>query len=260
MMGAIAGDIIGSRFERKRSPPPDFDLFHPRCRFTDDTVCTVAVADALMGSGDFAARLRDFCRRHPRRGYGGLFRGWVWTDNAPAYGSWGNGAPMRVSSIGWLAETRAQALALAEAQAIVTHDHPEAVAAAQSVALAIWLLRRGEHAAVVRAQIEEAFSYDLEPERALAIDYVRVHARATVVPVLAAALSAGDWEAVVRRVIALGGDADTAASIAGAVAEARFGMPAAVVDTARAYLTDDLAAVAEAFARRAVRPGAPSHG
>jgi ADP-ribosylglycohydrolase len=249
MIGAIAGDIIGSRFEGKPGPPPNFELFHPDCRFTDDTVCTLAVADALMGARDIAAQLRGFCRRHPHRGYGGMFRRWFRSDDALAYGSWGNGAPMRVSSVGWLAGTHAEVLALAEAQAIVTHDHPDAIAAAQAVALAIWLLRRGEDAVNVRVRIEQAFDYDLEPERALDVDRVRVHARATAIPVLAAALSAADWEAAVRQVIALGGDADTSASIAGAVAEARFGVPAMVAETARAFLTTDLSETLAHFER-----------
>ena len=96
MVGAIAGDIIRSRFEGEVGPPRDFALFHPDCRFTDDTVCTVAVADALMGSRDFATTIRAFVRRHPDLGYGGMFLDWALTDDAPAYGSWGNGAPMRM--------------------------------------------------------------------------------------------------------------------------------------------------------------------
>ncbi|HZD53062.1 MAG TPA: hypothetical protein VE175_08445 [Woeseiaceae bacterium] len=91
MIGAIAGDIIGSRFEGDPSPPEKFELFHPLCRFTDDTVCSVAVAEALMGDHDFAAALRAFVRCHPQRGYGGMFIDWAFRDGAPAYGSWGNG-------------------------------------------------------------------------------------------------------------------------------------------------------------------------
>ncbi len=117
MIGAIAGDIIGSRFEGHPAPPPEFALFHPHCRFTDDTVCSLAVADALMGARNFAASLRAFVRRHPQRGYGGMFIDWAFADDAPAYGSWGNGAPMRVAVVGWLAQEGHQLL---QAQPTIT--------------------------------------------------------------------------------------------------------------------------------------------
>ena len=168
MLGAIAGDIIGSRFEGHAGPARDFTLFHSACRFTDDSVCTLAVADALLGGRDFAASLRAFVRRHPRRGYGGMFLAWALADDAPAYGSWGNGAPMRVAPVGWLASDEAEALKLAAAQATVSHNHPDAVAAAQSVALAILLLRQGVSLTMVRRRLAQEFGYDLARETALA--------------------------------------------------------------------------------------------
>ena len=122
MIGAIAGDIIGSRFEGHPGPPPRFVLFHRDCRFTDDTVCTLAIAEALMSTRDFASTLREFVRRHPDRGFGGMFRTWALTDGAPPYGSWGNRAPMRVSPVGWLAADEAEAMDLAAEQAAVSHD------------------------------------------------------------------------------------------------------------------------------------------
>src|SRR5688572_19547071 len=168
MLGAIAGDIIGSRFEGRAGPARDFDLFHRACRFTDDSVCTLAVADALLGERDFAGSLRAFVRRHPRRGYGGMFRDWALRDDAPAYGSWGNGAPMRAAAVGWLTEDEAEALELAAAQAAVSHDHPDAIAAAQAVVLAILLARSALPRIAIRQRIAEEFGYDLSPERALA--------------------------------------------------------------------------------------------
>src|SRR5262249_57519130 len=108
MIGAIAGDIIGSRFEGQPGPSTDFALFHPDCRFTDDTVCSLAVADALMGAKDFAVRLRAFVRRHPDRGYGGMFIDWAFADAMGPYGSWGNGAPMPVPALGSLPQDHAQ--------------------------------------------------------------------------------------------------------------------------------------------------------
>jgi ADP-ribosyl-[dinitrogen reductase] hydrolase len=143
MIGAIAGDIVGSRFEGHEAPPDGFELFHDRCRFTDDTVCSLAVAEAIMTGLDFAATLRAFVRRHPDAGYGGMFIRWALAVDAPAYGSWGNGAPMRVAAVGWLAASLAEADALAAAQAAVSHDHPEAIRAAQAVAGTIFALRDG---------------------------------------------------------------------------------------------------------------------
>ena len=246
MLGAVAGDIIGSRFEGQAGPPSDFVLFHPDCRFTDDTVCSLAVADALLGNRDFAGSLRAFVRRHPRRGYGGMFLRWALSDGAPAYGSWGNGAPMRVAAVGWLARDEAEARALAAEQAAVSHDHPAAVAAAQAVALAIFLARVGFPRRHLRRLGDES-GYELAPECALAARGFDVSAAGTVPPALAAALESNDWESAVRRVIRLGGDTDTLACITGAVTEAIHGLPPAIAHAARKHLTPDLGAVLARF-------------
>ena len=150
MIGGIAGDIVGSRSEGGPAPPPGFELFHPSCRFTDDTVCTVAVAAAIMEGSDFAATLKDFVRRHPRRGYGGMFLDWAFSERVEGYGSWGNGAPMRVAAVGWLAVDGADVDRLAAAQAEVSHGHPDAVAAAQAVARSILAFRSGVRVEAVR--------------------------------------------------------------------------------------------------------------
>lgn len=247
MLGAIAGDIIGSRFEGDAEPPDGFVLFHPHCRFTDDSVCTIAVADALMGGRDFAASLRSFVRRHPRRGYGASFLQWALTDDAPAYGSWANGAPMRTSAVGWLEEEEEAVLASAAAQSSVSHDHADAIAAAQAVSLAIFLLRKGRDTAAVRARIAGQFGYDLSPENALARRGFDITAAGTAASALAAAFESTDWEAAVRKAIARGGDTDTLAGIAGSVAEAMHGIPADIAAGARLYLTEDLAVVVDRF-------------
>ena len=247
MIGAIAGDIIGSRFEGHAPPPAGFALFHAQSRLTDDTVCTIAVADAILRRADFATTLRAFVRRHPDAGYGGLFLRWALTDGAPAYGSWGNGAPMRVAGVGWLAADEGEADALAAAQAEVSHDHPDAVAAAQAVAHAILALRRGRPVPAVRAWIADTWGYDLRAETALHGGGFDVSAAGTVPPALTAAFESADWEAAVRSAIGLGGDTDTLACITGAVAEAIHGVPNAIAARARAYLTDDLREVLERF-------------
>ena len=253
MLGAIAGDIIGSRFEGHPGPPPDFELFQPNCRFTGDTVCPVAVADALLGDRDFAASLRSFVRRHPHRGYGGMFIDWAFSDDAPAYGSWGNGAPMRAAAVGWLASTETEVLDLVAAQAAVSHDHPDAIAAAQAVALSIFLLQKNVAPRVVRERLIGEFRYDLSPERALSRGGFDVSAAGTVPPAFAAAFECPDWESALRTAVCLGGDADTLACIAGAVAEAVHGLPDDVAKQARAHLTDDLRRVVARFEQSVAR-------
>ena len=247
MLGAIAGDIIGSRFEGHPAPPEGFELFHRDCRFTDDTVCTLAVAEALRTGSGFADTLRRFVRRSPDAGYGGMFLRWALEDDAPAYGSWGNGAPMRTTAVGWWADTEAQSLELAAAQAVVSHDHPDAVSGAQAVALAILQLRQGSAPADVRADIAARFGYDLCAETALARRGFDVSAAGTVPPALAAAFVSADWEDAVRTAVGLGGDTDTLACIAGAVAEAIHGLRRTIADQARDHLTDDLRVVLDDF-------------
>lgn len=254
MIGAIAGDIIGSRFEGDRGPHARFKLFHPDCEFTDDTVCALAIANALLTRRSFARSLRSFVGRHPGRGYGSLFEEWAGDPSAGPYQSWGNGAPMRVAAVGWLARDEAEALKLAAAQASVTHDHEEAITAAQAVAVSILRLRRGQSAEAVTAHISTAFKYDLSPEVAFEDNGFDASAAGTVPPALAAALGSSDWEGAVRTAVRLGGDTDTLACIAGAVAEAIHGVPDAIAAKARNYLTPDLATVLEAFERAVERP------
>ncbi|MFO7757977.1 MAG: ADP-ribosylglycohydrolase family protein [Roseovarius sp.] len=249
MIGAIAGDIVGSRFEGGPAPEPGFTLFDARCRFTDDTVCSLAVAEALLDEGDFATTLKTFVRRHPRRGYGGMFKQWAMSDRRTGYGSWGNGAPMRVAAVGWLAGDEAEADRLAAAQAKVSHDHPDAVAGAQAVARAILALRNGADVAGLRADLEAGFGYDLDPDHAFSKGGFDISTAGTVPPALAAAFESESWESAVRTAIGLGGDTDTLACIAGSVAEARHGMPADMAARARTYLTDDLRATLARFDR-----------
>jgi len=246
MLGAIAGDIVGSRFEGGGPPPVGFALFDPACRFTDDTVCTLAIAAARLDGTPYDRTLRDFVRRHPQRGYGGMFRAWALAEDADAYGSWGNGAPMRTAAIGWLAASDDEALDEAAAQAAVTHDHPDAVAAAQATALAIHRARLGDPGARIAERLEADFGYALAPGAGRG-DGFDISAKGTVQPALAAALHTADWESAVRAVIGLGGDTDTLACIAGGVAEARHGLPGDVAVRSRSHLTADLAAVLARF-------------
>lgn len=253
MIGAIAGDIAGSRFEGRSAPSSGFELFTLGCQFTDDTVCTIAIADAVLRGGDFAETLKAYVRRHPNRGYGGMFSQWALSDAMAGYRSWGNGAPMRVAAIGWLAEDEAEADRLAEAQACVSHDHPHAIAAAQAVARAILALRSGADVDALRDDLSARFGYDLQPEHALASGGFDISAAGTVPPALSAALTTDSWEAAIRTVIGLGGDTDTLACIAGAVAEARHGVPDDIAALAQSYLTPDLLDVLDRFKARLSR-------
>jgi ADP-ribosylglycohydrolase len=252
MLGAIAGDIIGSVYEAAPIKTKDFSLFGEGVTFTDDTVCTVAIADALMQGQDFADMLRRYVRRYPGRGYGALFRRWALAPDMPAYGSFGNGAAMRVCPIGHWAKSEAEALELAAASAAVSHDHPAAIAGASAVALVMWLARAGTDRAAIRRLIEARFGYDLGQS----VDQIRawycfdVSCAGTVPPAIVAALEADDYEDAVRNAISLGGDADTLACITGGIAELLFRLPEAVADAARARLDPPMLDVIDRFYAR----------
>lgn len=254
MLGAIIGDVVGSVYEARPIKTKDFPLLGPGSTFTDDTVCTVAVADWLMDGGgeEPAAALRRWCRRYPGAGYGGMFYRWIMTDGMPGYGSWGNGAAMRVSPCGWLAASLEEALAAAERATNVSHDHPEAVRGAQAVAATVWWAREGREPADVRRRVEERFGYDLRPT----VDEIRpgygfdVSCAGTVPPALISALKAEGFEDAVRNAVSLGGDADTLACIAGAVAEPLFGVPDALAEVVAPRLGADIRATLARFAAR----------
>jgi ADP-ribosylglycohydrolase len=249
MLGAIACDIIGSIYEAAPIKTKDFPLFGAGVRFTDDTVCTVAIADALLQGGDFAETLRAYVRRYPGRGYGGMFRRWALTAGMPAYGSWGNGAAMRVSPIAHWARDENEMMELAAASAAVSHDHPDAIAGAQAVALAMWLARRGADRPGIRALLASRFGYDLMRS----VDEIRagyrfdVSSKGTVPPAIVCALEANDYEDAVRNAISLGGDSDTLACIAGGIAEILYGLPDEIARPTKALLDDHLREVTDRF-------------
>jgi ADP-ribosylglycohydrolase len=251
VLGAIAGDIIGSIYEAAPIKTKDFPLFGRGVSFTDDTVCTVAIADALLSGGDFAQYLRAFVRRYPGRGYGAMFVRWAQTQGMPAYGSWGNGAAMRVSAIAWLASDEAAALATAARTAAVSHDHPDAVAGAQAAVLAAWLGRHGAAPEAIRREIAGRFGYDLgqSVEQIRAWYAFDISCRGTVPPALVCALEATGYEDAIRNAVSLGGDSDTLACITGGIAEALHGLPAEVAEQARSYLDEGLLSVVDRFYR-----------
>ncbi len=254
MLGAIAGDILGSRFERYGVKSKDFPLFPEGSRFTDDTVLTIACADWLMRARDdsFAPILRDWAQRYPDAGYGGTFYHWMKHPSAGPYGSWGNGSAMRVAPVGWVAQTVDEVLELARRSAEVTHDHPEGIKGAQAVALAVFLARTGADKPAIRQAIEAAFGYDLSRS----LDAIRpgyefdVSCQGSVPEALIAFFDATDFEDAVRGAISLGGDADTQAAMAGAVAEAFYGgVPQPIRDRTLALLDGPTREVVDRFAR-----------
>ncbi|MBE0476690.1 MAG: ADP-ribosylglycohydrolase family protein [Coriobacteriia bacterium] len=225
MLGAIAGDVIGSVYESAGLKRCDFALFTPYSRFTDDTVLTVATADAILSGGDYAAYYHAYGNRYPNAGYGGSFRRWLRDESRRPYGSWGNGSAMRVSPVGLAAASPEQALEWAEESAAVTHDHPEGIRGAQAVALAVYLARIGETQDDIRAQVTRRLGYDLTRS----VDDIRpgysfdVSCQGSVPEAITAFLDSSDVEGAIRLAISLGGDADTQAAIAGGIAEAFWG-------------------------------------
>ena len=225
MLGAIAGDVIGSVYEGRPIKTVDFPLFQDRSVFTDDTVLTVAIAEAILERGDYATALKLWGRKYPRAGYGGTFYRWMVSDSFEPYNSWGNGSAMRVSPVGFAFASVEEVLAEAERTAAVTHDHPEGIKGAQATALAIFLARSGESKAAIRGEIAGRFAYDLDRT----LDEIRpgyrfdVSCQGSVPESILAFLESESFEDAVRKAISLGGDSDTMAAIAGGIAEAFYG-------------------------------------
>ena len=253
MLGAIAGDVIGSAYEANAVKTTDFQLFPPGACFTDDTVLTVATAEALLGDGDYAAAYRRYGRAYPNAGYGGSFYRWLFSEGAGPYGSWGNGAAMRVSPVGFALDSVDAVLAEAARSAAVTHDHPEGIKGAQATALAVFLARAGTSKEMIKAEIQDRFGYDLtRPLDAIRPGYrFDVSCQGSVPESLIAFLESADYESAVRNAISLGGDADTMACIAGGIAQAFYGsVPEPIAGEVRTRLPDGFLDVLDRFEHR----------
>ncbi len=252
MIGAIAGDIIGSVYEAAPIKTTDFPLFAPDCRFTDDSVLTVAVASAILEGDSYAESIREFGRHYPDAGYGGRFQDWLFSTAPKPYNSWGNGSAMRVSPVGFAYETEEDVLAEAKRCAECTHDHAEGIKGAQAVALAVFLARKGAGKEAIRDTLTRHFGYDL----ARTLDTIRpgyhfdVSCQRSVPESILCFLESADWETAVRNAVSLGGDADTMACIAGGIAEAFYGpVDAAIYDRVHTVLSDELWQAATRFYR-----------
>lgn len=250
MVGAIAGDIIGSVYEAHPIKTKDFPLFHPRCRFTDDSVLTIAVAEAILTDGDYRRSVWEFGRRYPHAGYGGAFRHWLSSSSPEPYNSWGNGSAMRVSPVGWAFGSIDEVLTEAARTAEISHNHPEGIKGAQAAALALFLARTTGDKALIRKEITDRVGYDLNRT----VDSIRpcysfdVSCQGTVPEAIISFLDANDYEDAIRNAISLGGDSDTLACITGAIAEAYYGpVGRAVFDKVKAVLPGELWGVVEGF-------------
>jgi ADP-ribosylglycohydrolase len=251
VIGAIAGDIIGSVHEGALPKSKDFPLFVARSTFTDDTVLTVAVASAILQGGDFGTSIRQWGRRYPHAGYGGWFRDWLFRDDPAPYNSFGNGAAMRVAAIGWAFDDLDVVLREATRSAEMTHNHREGIKGAQAVAAAILLARTGQTKDQIAALLSDRFGYDCSMglsalQRRGGFD---VTCQGTVPAAAVAFLQSTDFEDAVRNAVSFGGDADTLACIAGAMAEAHYGgVPAGIQAEVIRRLDNALRAEVMAFA------------
>lgn len=244
MLGSIIGDVVGSVYEFNNYRAKDFSpFFHINASFTDDTVCTVAVAEALIDGKCPARTLKEWGERYwSNGGWGRSFALWLGSDSLEPYGSYGNGAAMRVSPAGLLAKSLDQAQALAVKVTEVTHSHPEGMRGAAATASAVYLARTGSSAADIRDYVTDMFGYDLTKT----VDEIRPGyvfnetCQRTVPEALTCVLEATDFEDAIRNAISIGGDSDTVAAIAGGVAEALFGVPDHIVSEVWAKLPIDM--------------------
>ena len=270
MLGAIIGDIVGSRWEFNHTHNYDFELFSDKNDFTDDTICTIAIADSILNHKDFATSLREWCRRypHPMGGYGGRFAQWINDDTPRPYGSFGNGSAMRVSAVGWTFDDEESVLAYAKASAECTHNHPEGIKGAQTVALAIHLAlkmrkiyaeRTITHRAIKEMILDPCVAFS---EYDLNINYKDIEGRfdetcqGTVPVALYIIGRANSFIDAIRRAVSLGADADTLGAIVGSIAEVIWPIPNSVRKKALEYLPIEMRKLVMAF-RRNVRKHTP---
>ena len=259
MIGAIMGDMIGAPYEFDMgNKTKDFPLFNRESQFTDDSVMTIAVAEALMdtiGKSDDEIRtalvksMQKWGRRYPNAGYGGMFYRWLREKNPKPYGSFGNGSAMRVSSAGWLFGTLAETRHIARLTAEVTHNHLAGIKGAEVTASAIFLARKGSSKEEIKDYIIKEFGYDLSRTcDEIRPEYHHVETCQQTVPEAVTAFIEGtDFEDVIRTAISLGGDCDTLTCIAGSMAEAFYGIPSEMIKECRKRLPEDMLSVIDRF-------------
>lgn len=252
MLGAIIGDIAGSKFEFDPCNDYNLDLFGPGHDFTDDTICTVAVADAILKAKPYDEAVYQWCRKypHPTGSYGGRFSQWVRDDKPRPYESYGNGSAMRVSPVAWAFNTREMVLDQARATAVITHNHAEGIRGAQTVALAIWLSRNGMQTPQVLKQCHDFSGYDLNIKPDAVRNRFDETCQGTVPVALWIIGQSENFEDALRRAVSLGADADTLGAIVGSIAQAIWPIPPEMVESAKPLLPHNMKSVIKEFDRR----------
>jgi len=243
MLGAIAGDIIGSVYEWNNIKTKEFELFSHEAFFTDDSVLTVALADSILSGENYGEVMRRYYRQYPDAGYGGSFHGWAMGEGFMPYNSWGNGSAMRTSPAGYAFASLDEVLAKAAYYAAFTHNHPEGIKGAQATAAAIFLARTGSSKEEIKSYIIKQFNYDLSRTIAeIRPDYeFDVSCQGTVPQSITAFLESENYEDAIRNAISIGGDSDTVACITGGIAEAFYGkLPQNIAETALNILDENL--------------------
>jgi ADP-ribosylglycohydrolase len=243
ILGALAGDIIGSSYEFDNVKSTNFELFPKGTFFTDDSVLTAATMYALLYEIDYTEVYQEYGQLYPNRGYGGNFRLWLESDNPKPYNSWGNGSAMRVSPIGWFCNSMNDVLAEAKRSAEVTHNHPEGIKGAQSVAAAVYLARTGKSKNEIKQFIIDRFGYNLDRTIAeIRPNYTFDEScQGTVPQAITAFLESDNFENAVRLAVSIGGDSDTIACITGGIAEAFYKtIPEYITDMVTIILGPDL--------------------
>ncbi len=250
MIGAIIGDIIGSRFEWHNLKSKDFELFTNESKFTDDTVLTIAIADCILHNKDYAQTVKQYGNAYPNAGYGGRFKKWLTSTDLTPYNSWGNGSAMRVSPIGLAYDQPSKIFAEAEKSAAITHNHPEGIKGAQAIAMCVHLAKTGHSKLSIKSYVETTFGYNLNRtiEEIRPIYEFDVSCQGSVPESIIAFLEAENFEDAIRTAISIGGDSDTIASMTGAIAAAYFKeIPDTFIRKMNEYLPNDFKVILEAF-------------
>nr|WP_320118103.1 ADP-ribosylglycohydrolase family protein [uncultured Marinifilum sp.] len=250
IIGAVIGDVIGSVYEWNNIKSTEFNLFNPKCKFTDDTVLTIAVADSILNNKDYSQTILNYGRKYRGRGYGGNFRNWLKSNNPKPYGSYGNGSAMRVSAVGFAYNDIDRVLEVAKQTAEVTHNHPEGIKGAQATAVAIFLARQGKSKQEIKNYISSTFNYNLD----FTLDEIRptyefdVSCQGSVPQAIVAFLESSDFESAIRLAISIGGDSDTIACITGGIASAFYkNIPTEIIEFVSEILPNEFIEIMNRF-------------